>query len=89
MMIIGGVIMLLVTMGFAAYLTNGSIVQSSIRFLQSFEPLESRNPALNCSNPKNKNTPYCQERKAAINASWTEMNRSYGGRSAPYTVHGQ
>jgi hypothetical protein len=89
LLIISGLVVFLTTIALVAWTSDGRIVSSSIKFLQSFEPLESRNHAANCSKPKNKNTPYCQERKAAINASWTEMNRSSGGKNAPYTLHGQ
>ena len=84
---IGSLLLLFLGMGMAAWLTDGRIVSSSLKFLQSFDPLESRNPAANCSNPKNKNTPYCQERRAATSANWSEMSKSSGGKSAPYTLH--
>ena len=73
-----------------AWQTDGAIFQSPISALQSLggsEYQQSRNALINCKDPRNTNTPYCQERIAKMNAKWTEMNKVHGGRVSPFTLH--
>ena len=47
---------------FAAWYTEGRIINDTILFLRKFEPdaTQSRNRSENCKDPRNANTPYCK-----------------------------
>ena len=71
--------------------SDGKVLDSSIKYLQSFESKDaqsSRSYAQNCKDPRNSNTVYCQERTGRTESDWKAMSRSQGGKSSQYTLHG-
>ena len=76
---------------FAAWYTDGRIFSSAWNTILSFEAPghASRNAALNCQNPKNKNTPYCVERTAEAGAMWESISRYTDGKGNAFTLHGR
>ena len=77
---------------FTVWYSQGRVLDKPIRFLSQFagkDALAPRNAAQNCANPKNKNTPYCQEREGQVQADWQSMSRNQDGETNPFTLHGR
>lgn len=77
--------------GVAAWLTEGRLFSSTMTALRSLEGSDgqgSENASVNCKHPKNKNTPYCQERTAEVEGRWQSMSRVQGGKAAPFKLSG-
>ncbi|MFN8392690.1 MAG: hypothetical protein U0136_20530 [Bdellovibrionota bacterium] len=77
-------------LAFTIWYTDGKVLDSSIEFLQSFESKDSQAPrdyAQNCQDPRNKNTPYCQDRMAQTESDWKSMGRTQGGKTNYFTLH--
>ncbi len=75
---------------FSVWYTDGAVLNSTIAYLSQFAGADSqasRNAAINCMHPRNRNTPYCQERTSRAEADWQAMSRVQGGKSAPFTLH--
>lgn len=72
------------------WLTDGRLFGGAWDMVMQFEApgAASRNPAINCLNPRNKNTPYCAERKGQIEGEWQGISRHHKGKSTPFTLHG-
>lgn len=73
----------------AAWLTDGQVFStpiSALRSLESKEGQSSSNASVNCRNPKNKNTPYCQDRAAEVEGQWQGISRIQGGKAAPFKL---
>ena len=83
------VCLFLVGVGVAAWLTEGQVFSApltALRSLESKEGLASSNASVNCRHPKNKNTPYCQERAAEVEGQWQGISRIQGGKAAPFKL---
>ncbi len=82
----------------SVWYTQGKILDPAYNFLAGFAPadaLASRNAAANCQDPRNKSTPYCQDRKVQTDADWRAISSSQGagtkrgGSSTQFTLHGK
>jgi hypothetical protein len=74
---------------FAIWYSDGRVLDSPIKFLQSFESKDAqapRNYAQNCRDPRNKNLPYCQDKIAQTEAEWRSMSRTQGGKTNHFTL---
>ena len=83
------VVIFLVGVGVAAWLTEGQVFSNTVTALRSLEGKDgqaSANASVNCKHPKNKNTPYCQERSAQVEGQWQSISRIQGGKSAPFKL---
>jgi hypothetical protein len=49
----------------------------------------SRNASANCTDPRNKNTPYCLERQANIDSDWKSISRFQNGKTNQFTLTGR
>lgn len=81
----------ILAIGVLIWYSKGEVVTSTVKFLQSFESAEKnpgKNLILNCQKAANKNTPYCQERKGDIEATWSGITR-YQGQTPAFTLHGK
>ncbi len=78
-----------VLVGMLAWYTEGKVFTAPIKTLMSFEASAnaSRDPTLNCQNPKNMKTPYCVERKARTNEDWMSMSMYHEGKGNSFTLH--
>ena len=79
----------LVGVGVAAWMTEGQVFNAPLTALRSLESREgqgSSNASVNCRNPKNKNTPYCQDREAQVEGQWQGISRIQGGKAAPFKL---
>jgi len=80
------------SIGFLIWYTDGKIINSTVRVLQSFESSDaqaSRLSAVNCQDPRNKNTPYCVERAANIESEWNALGHSRSGPGSMFSLHGR
>ena len=77
---------------FVAWFTDGQAVTGVVRALQSVESEDqkaSENDQINCTHPRNKNTPYCLEKKAKIESDWRNTT-VYGGETVrQFSLHGK
>lgn len=86
--ILGATVAFCLAVVFAVWYSEGRVLEDPVRFLQTFEVIPtSRDIAQNCRHPKNRNTPYCQERLAKIESDWQSMNRTQDGKVNPFTLH--
>ena len=70
-------------------LTRGAVFTSTLELLSNLENPDSRppkDPGLNCQNPKNRNTPYCQERFGDVDSSWRSVGRFQGGTAPAFSL---
>ncbi len=70
--------------------TGGQFFMTAASFLQSFNPNsnQSRNQAQNCQDPKNRNTPYCQDQMRSSASTWKSVSRSWGGKAPAFKLSG-
>ena len=63
-----------------AWLTEGRLFTVPWEAMMALEAPgnASRSAAINCQNPKNRNTPYCLNRKAEVKANWEGIQRGGG-----------
>ncbi len=74
----------------AVWYSEGKVLDGTTRFLAQFAGKDAQSPrdfAQNCRHPKNRNTPYCLERTAEIDASWQSMSKNQEGKANPFTLH--
>jgi hypothetical protein len=79
----------LIVVGLSMY-TDGRVMDTFVRALQSLESEDQRPSAsavLNCRHPRNRNTPYCQERLRDVESTWMHTVRTGSGVSYQYTLH--
>lgn len=86
-MILGATLTFCFALIFAVWYSEGKVLENPTKFLAQFageDALASKDAALNCRHPKNRNTPYCQERTAALESDWKSMGRTQGGKVNPF-----
>ncbi len=71
--------------GFVIWFTDGRVFDVVMQFEAA--GVATNNPAVSCRNPKNKNTPYCQERKARTEGNWQSISRHSGGKGAAFSLN--
>ena len=72
------------------WLTEGRLIDGVAKALQSVEDSvmkTSTNPALNCRNPKNRNTPYCQKKYGKKKSEWSNMTILKDEDKNQFTLH--
>ncbi|MCC6220916.1 MAG: hypothetical protein IT291_06725 [Deltaproteobacteria bacterium] len=68
---------------------DGSLTSSAwslFNRLNGEEQMGTGNPVLDCENPSNENTPYCQERKARIERTWKAISRYEEGKAPAFSL---
>lgn len=86
---LGATLAFLSGVGVLAWYTDGRVFDHPIQVLQAMggsQYQQSRNAAVNCKDPRNKNTPYCQQRDARSAAEWAAMSRVQGGKVSPFSL---
>jgi len=76
---------------FAIFYDDGVIFDKGVSFLQSFESDDknaTKGALMNCQNPKNINTPYCQDRITETENSWNSIVK-HDKKSPAFTLHGR
>ncbi len=69
---------------------GGEVMGSTVRFLQRIEEglaTNSLQPDINCADPKNASTPFCEDRKARIESTWRGITRFHKGKANPFALH--
>lgn len=81
----------LCTVAVLGWLTDGEIFTNTWQAVVRFEApgAAPRDIALNCANPKNKNTPYCDKRDQQLRSTWNGITRNNDGKAAAFTLHGK
>ena len=89
-LILGATLAFCMLVVFAVWYSEGKVLAAPTRFLAQFagkDALASRNAAMNCANPKNRNTPYCQDRVSETEGQWNSLSRSQDGKMNAFTLH--
>lgn len=79
---------LILGIGFAAWYSEGAIFGNTLNLLRSVEGEKaSKNVLLNCQNPKNQTRPYCQDRAASQQQTWSAVTHNHRGKSPAFSLH--
>ena len=90
--IMGIVLMFGLSVGGLAWYTDGEVFTVALKTLRQIEgsgDLRTGNVSADCQKTKNKNTPYCQERKAEVASTWDSITRLGGGGRNAFPLHGK
>lgn len=75
---------------FAAWYSDGKIFGDALDLLRSVEKSnDAKNVLLNCRNPKNQKTPYCQDRIADQQQTWSAVTSTPRGKSPAFSLRRQ
>ena len=83
---------LLIFGGIAAFILIPSrALNTTTAWISQFENggSVSRNASTNCLDPRNKNTVYCLDRAASVDADWRSISRGQNGKSNQFTLTGR
>lgn len=74
-----------------AWITEGKVIHSAVEVIRRIEASEkspSASDVINCRHEKNKNTPYCLERKAKVEAQWDALKLGASQAKHQFSLHG-
>lgn len=60
---------------------------AAMQMTETSRSSSSYNRSLNCQNPQNKNTPYCQDKQAEVEQGWNAIARSRPSSPNQFTLH--
>ncbi len=89
--ILGATMAFCILVVFAVWYSDGKVLAAPTKFLSQFagkDALSPRTAAMNCGHPKNRNTPYCQDRVSETEGQWQSLSRNQEGKSNPFSLHG-
>ncbi len=87
----GGALVFVLGIIYVSLVTDSRLAQgvsNVYHWAAGTDNLSTGNAVLDCAKPKNRNTPYCAERRARTKATWKSISR-HGGKGMPvFSLHG-